>query len=603
MQPIDYTTLTAICSSLRTNWIPARLEQVYQLDPYTISLCLRTLTHKRWLTISWHTQAARICLGNPPPRIPDTFTFSEQLRHLINGYALVEIQVIAPWERVLDLHFAKRPGDECLYHLYVEIMGKYSNVILTTANNQIITVAHQVTSNQSSVRTVETGEGYQLPPQLRGYNPSLNESLQSWQERISLIPARIDQQLVKAYRGLSPTVVSSMLSQAKIKPQLLVTDLTTQDWSNLFEYWQKWLKVITTETFKVGWTESGYTVLGWDVTEEVEDLHTLLNTYYTNQLQQQNFQQLHHQLKQKVGNILSKLKSKAEIYSKRLAQSDNAQEYRQKADLLMANLHLWEAGMKSITLNDFETGKPVKISLEPEKNAIQNAQAIYKQYQKLKRAKNAVEPLLLEVNQEIAYLEQVQTTLNQLEKDCDPPQPPLRTEENLQSSLRRGDQGGSKVYQEDLQTLTEIKEELIAQKYIEDNYYRKSSQKEESQPHRYQSPSGFEVLIGRNNRQNDQLTFRIATDYDLWFHTQEIPGSHVLLRLPPGEVPQQQDLEFVANLAAYYSQARESEQVPVIYTEPKNVYKPKGAKPGMTVYKKERVLWGNPQRSQVTGVR
>jgi predicted ribosome quality control (RQC) complex YloA/Tae2 family protein len=113
--------------------------------------------------------------------------------------------------------------------------------------------------------------------------------------------------------------------------------------------------------------------------------------------------------------------------------------------------------------------------------------------------------------------------------------------------------------------------------------------------HRYRTPSGFEVLIGRNNRQNDQLTFRVAGDYDLWFHAQEIPGSHLLLRLEPGAVPEEADLRFAANLAAYYSRARQSDQVPVVYTEPKHVYKPKGAKPGIAIYKQERILWGQPQ--------
>ncbi|NJM99439.1 MAG: DUF814 domain-containing protein [Phormidesmis sp. RL_2_1] len=111
-------------------------------------------------------------------------------------------------------------------------------------------------------------------------------------------------------------------------------------------------------------------------------------------------------------------------------------------------------------------------------------------------------------------------------------------------------------------------------------------------------PQGAEVLIGRNNSQNEQLTFKQASDYDLWLHAQEIPGSHVLLRLSAGEVPTDDTLQLAASLAAYYSRARQSEQVPVVYTEPKNVYKPKGALPGMVVYKHERVLWGKPQQAQ-----
>lgn len=164
LQPVDFTTLTAICSELSSSWLPSRLEQVYQRDRYTITVALRTLKRRGWLEISWHPQAAHICIGEAPPRNPDTFTFSQQLIHQLGGLALVKIWGIAPWERVIDLQFAQRPGENALYHLYVEIMGKYSNAILTDATNLIITAAHQVSQQQSSVRPIQTGQLYESPP-------------------------------------------------------------------------------------------------------------------------------------------------------------------------------------------------------------------------------------------------------------------------------------------------------------------------------------------------------------------------------------------------------------------------------------------------------
>lgn len=166
MQPVDLTTLTAVCSEIRANWLPARLEAVYQRDRFSITLGLRTLKVRGWLDISWHSQAARICIGDSPPRIPDTFTFSQQLIHQLSGLALVAIEAIAPWERVIDLQFARRPGESPLWHLYVEIMGRYSNVILADASNQIVTAAHQVSQQQSSVRPIQTGQTYEPHPTL-----------------------------------------------------------------------------------------------------------------------------------------------------------------------------------------------------------------------------------------------------------------------------------------------------------------------------------------------------------------------------------------------------------------------------------------------------
>ncbi|MEQ9358193.1 Rqc2 family fibronectin-binding protein [Coleofasciculus chthonoplastes] len=603
MQQVDVTTLTAACAELQAGWIPGRLEQVYQRDRFTIALCLRTLQGRGWLTLAWHPQAARICLTDPPPRLPDTFTFSDQLRHQLKGLALVGIQFIAPWERVLDLQFARRPRDPILWHLYVEIMGKYSNVILTDAKNIIVTAAHQVSSQQSSVRPIQTGQPYEHPPALLGDLPSLSESQERWQERVSLVPGALKRQLLKSYRGLSPALVRSMIQAAELDPNQSTETLETEDWQRLFQRWQEWLWALENWGAEVlgsggageageaggaegageaggdkevnrlqpGWTEDGYNVLGWGVVKPAPNVQVLLHHYYTDQLNQQEFSRLRNQLTQKVNNFLVRSRSKALGFEQRLQQSEQADEYRQQADLLMAHLQEWQPGMNQITVLDFETNQPLTISLDPDKNAVQNAQSLYKRHQKLKRARLAVVPLLQEVQGEVDYLEQVEASLIQIDRYTTP---------------------------EDLQALQEIREELIGQGYLDVQDQRSRDENEASEPYRYRTPSGFELLIGRNNRQNDQLTFRTAGDYDLWFHTQEIAGSHVLLRLDPGAVADEVDLQFAADLAAHYSRGRQSDVVPVVYTEPKHVYKPKGAKPGMAIYKRERIVWGRPQQAE-----
>lgn len=570
MQPVDLTTLSAVRAELRSHWLPARAEQVYQWDPYRISLGLRTLKGRDWLTISWHPQAARICIAPAPPRTPDTFTFSDQLRHQLNGLALVEIETIAPWERVLDLQFSRRPGEVPVWHLYVEVMGKFSNVILADRQQQIVTAAHQVSPEQSSVRPVQTGKIYEPPPPLKGKSPSLAEPFSQWQEQVSLVPGKLERQLLKVYRGLSPTLVRRMCRVAGIAPDRSTADLSPSQWEDLFARWQEWLHILDGGEFRPGWTVEGYDVLGWEVTEPVENVQTLLANYYGEARNQQTFQQLQHQLKQKVASAIAKAQTKAERFRERLDRADEADRQRQQADLLMAYLSQWEPGMKQISLSDFETGEPVIIPLNPEKNAVQNAQALYKQHQKLKRSRGAIEPLLQEVEAEINYLEQVQAALEQLD------------------TYRS---------REDLQSLAEIRDELIQQDYLPSPKERRPVDADESQPLRYRTPSGFELLVGRNNRQNDRLSFRTAVEYDLWFHTQEIPGSHVLLRLEPGAVADDSDLQFAADVAAYHSRARQSDRVPVVYTQPKYVFKPKGAKPGMAIYQNERVIWGQPQQA------
>jgi predicted ribosome quality control (RQC) complex YloA/Tae2 family protein len=571
LQPVDFTTLTAACAELRVMWLPARLEQVYQCDRFTIMLALRTFKQRGWLTLSWHPQAARVCMADPPPRTPDTFTFSQQLRHQLNGLVLIEIEAIAPWERALDLKFACRPGDPPLWHLYAEIMGKYSNVILTNSDRQIVTVAHQVTSQQSSVRPILTGQPYEFPPVLTDPAPTLAEPWERWQERVSLIPGTLRRNLLQSYRGLSSALVLTMIQAAGLDPDQSTDSLSCEDWQRLFQRWQEWLQALERETFQPGWLEQGYTVMGWSLVEPIKTVQELLNCYYTDQLNQQEFTQLRHQISQKLSNLLKKLGLKAQDFQNRLQQSDQADQYREQADLLMAYLHEWKPGLKTINLPDFATGESIPIPLDPEKNAIQNAQALYKRHQKLRRSRSALAPLLKDVQAEINYLEQVAVAIAQLDQYHAP---------------------------HDLRSLEEIREELIQQGYLDDpeQRYRGSTNAETTDFLRYKTLNGFEVLVGRNNRQNDYLTFRLAGDYDLWFHTQEIPGSHVLLRLEPGAVADETDLQFTANLAAYYSRARQSDQAPVVYTEPKHVYKPKGAKPGIAIYRHERILWGKPQQ-------
>jgi predicted ribosome quality control (RQC) complex YloA/Tae2 family protein len=575
LQQVDFTTLTATCQELAATWIPARVETVYQLDRHTVLLGLRTLKERGWLAISWHPEAARIVLTDPPPRLPDTFTFSQQLKHQLGGLALVAIQPVAPWERLMDLQFAPRPGESAIYHLFVEVMGKYSNATLTDADRLIIATAHQVSSKQSSVRTVQTGQPYELPPGLLTTAPSQNETLRSWQERVSLVPGLVTKKLISNYRGLSTAITQAMLTAAHIHIDATTTDLAEPDWQRLFQVWQQWQAALADgQSWQPGWTAIGYNALGWGTNRPALSVNQMVNEYFTNILNHTNFQQLRHQLTQKLSGVISKLEVKAQTFRSRLAESQDAADLRSRADLLMAHLHLWQSGMTQIVLTDFATEQPVKIALNPEKSGSQNAQALYKKYQKLKRAQTIVLPLLAAVQAELDYLIQIAASIGQIESYQQP---------------------------SDLATLAEIKEELMQSGYLPTPTNRsKSIVLPETLPRSFTSPSGFEVLVGRNNRQNDRLTFKTATDYDLWFHAQEISGSHGLLRLPAGAVPETADLEYVANLMAYHSRGRQSEAVPVVYTATKHVYKPKGAKLGMVIYKHEQIIWGHPHQTGLT---
>ncbi|MEM9948758.1 MAG: NFACT family protein, partial [Cyanobacteria bacterium P01_D01_bin.36] len=433
------------------------------------------------------------------------------------------------------------------------------------------------------------------------------ESFEDWQSRVALIPGALKKMLIKSYSGVSSSVARQLIGAAGLSVTGTTTeDLTDNDWRSLFQAWRGWLTCLGEERFSPALIrQGGYTVLNELLAESavatkpVDNLQILIGDYYRHQFNREEFRQLHHQLTQALKNRLSKLRQKADTFRQRLTQSDQSEAFRQKADLLMAHLHEWKIGMSEIELTDFETGEPVKLPLNPEKNAVQNAQTFYKQHQKLKRAKLAVVPLLTAVTDEIEYLERVEESLLQVpdyQVAAD-----LRSLEEIRAELiREGylrDTSGKLTAQLGKQALGQ----QLSGKQLSGRQRKRSGHAQNDDQtgyRRYEVPQGLSLLIGRNNNQNERLTFKQASDYDLWLHAQEIPGSHVLLRLDAGDVPTDETLELAASFAAFYSRARQSEQVPVVMTEPKNVYKPKGALPGMVIYKHEQVLWGQPQKAK-----
>ena len=584
MQPADLTTLVALTHELDQACVPARLEQVHQSDRHTLHLQLRTLEKKQWLLLSWHPQAARLHSCPPPPKQPDTFTFSQQILHQVAGYALVAVKLTSPWERVIDLQFAKRPDDEVQWHLYLEVMGKYSNAILVNANGEIVTAAHQVSSKQSRVRPIQTGDRYELPPALLEAIPNLSESFDSWRDRLILIPKEIKRNLLSNYRGVSSSLVRSLLAIADLDGDKNVADLTLLEWERLHCAWQIWLTCIDKQEFYPHLEGKGYSLQ--PTLSEGEGLGAMVNDfcdrYYSQQTGQIAFQQLHQQISQAIHNQLAKLTIKENEFLDRLKLSAQADEFKNKADLLMAHLHLWKIGMKAIALTDFHSGESISIPLDPTLNAQQNAQSFYKKHQKQKRAALAIAPLLESVQQELAYLEQVSTAVSLLE------QSELSDLQEIRAELTQ--QGYLKVTAEYVP-----RTKSISKSANKSNSKNKNKQDEIPNCHRFTTPNGFEIWVGRNNYQNDLISFRVAGEYDLWLHAQEISGSHVLLRLPAGAIAEDQDLQIAANYAAYYSRARQSDQVPVVCTIPKYVFKPKGAKPGMVVYTHEKIIWGQPK--------
>ncbi|GAQ80351.1 hypothetical protein KFL_000520210 [Klebsormidium nitens] len=601
LQPVDYTTLAASCFELETEWLPSKVERITQTDKHTVAIGLRTLEQNGWLYLCWHPVAARLCTGGAPPVSPsaDGFSFGEQLRQTLRGLALLEVGLPEKWERVARLRFGVRPGDPPVKDLYVEVMGRYSNVVLTSPQGEVIACAYQVGSKMSSLRTLQTGSQYVLPPPASGLSPTDVQTLDDWAD----VLVRVDQptaskSLVRAFRGVSPTLAAELVSKAGVDPNKPFCDLTSEDRSRFFDAWKDWLERLEGRRFRPGIDSATgkYTVLADDPAPEPvqngthhgqavnapsgEGIHTMLDEYYSTLYSGDAFGALKQQLTSKVRAALKRLQGKAKVYQDQLASADGAADVVRKADLLMAYLHECPPRASEVTLNDFETGEPVVIALDPDKPALAVAQKMYKRSSKLRRSRAAVEPLLEEALEELRYLQEVDLSLQELE------------------SFQRED---------DLRVLEEVRDELIEAGYVKPvptggPVSGKGKRKKSRAPgsadltanmRKLSSPSGFVVLVGRNSRQNDTLTHRVATQYDLWFHAQGVPGSHVLLRVPPGQSAGQDDIGFAAGVAAYYSKMKGNHRAPVIYVAPKHIGRPRGARPGLVTVENETVVTGD----------
>ncbi len=561
MQALDVTTLAALLQELRQTWLPARVESVRQDFPHTVRLTLRRAEGIGSLEASCHPVAARLhlCSQKTSGKTINRYPFSQQLFQYLGGQLLVSIQQPA-WERVAILEFAARPQAEINYRFYVEIMGKYSNLILTDQAQTILCCAHTVSDQQSRVRPLTPGDTYSPPPPLTRPMPELAESLNDWQERINLLPIPIEKALLEGYRGVSKQLARQMLQQVQILSSTQTNTLNPQQWQNLYQAWQHWLMTLAHDTYQPGLTAEGYTVLGWSITHAYPSGNRLIEDYYTQSLSEQTLQQQRHRFSQIVNTALRKVQIKRQDFETRQNKAGTADHLKQKADLLMAQEQTRTLGQSQITLPDFETTLPILIPLNPAKDLIANAQTYYRQHRKAHRALIALDPLLLQVRTEESYLEGI---LSQLE-------------------------------QADLAVLTEIEQELRTTGYVSAKNAVSGKATLSTPYYRFQTPSGLNILCGRNNRQNEEITFRVAQPQDLWFHAQEIPGAHVLLQLPSGQVPEQTDLETAAHVAAHFSRARQSGQVPVLYTPRQQVRKLKGHLPGLVTYMSFKVIWGKP---------
>ena len=535
---------------LRSELVNGRIQKINQPFEQELVLQIRSNRQSHRLLLSAHPVFGRIQLTQTTfenPAQPSTFIMV--LRKYLQGALIESIEQVEN-DRIVEMTVSNKNeiGDHIQATLIIEIMGKHSNILLVDkSSHKILEVIKHVGFSQNSYRTLLPGSTYIAPPSTVSLNPftikdeKLFEILQT-QETTA-------KNLQSLFQGLGRDTANELES-------ILVSEKLST-FRNFFN-----------QETKPCLTETSFSPVPFanQVGEPFANLSDLLDTYYKDKAERDRVKQQASELIRRVENELQKNRHKLKKQEKELLATDNAEEFRQKGELLTTFLHQVPNDQDQVILDNYYTNQPITIALDKALTPNQNAQRYFKRYQKLKEAVKYLTDLIEETKATILYLESVETVLNQA----------------------------------GLEEIAEIREELIQTGFIRRRQREKIQKRKK--PEQYLASDGKTIIyVGRNNLQNEELTFKMARKEELWFHAKDIPGSHVVIsgNLDPSDEVKTD----AAELAAYFSQGRLSNLVQVDMIEVKKLNKPTGGKPGFVTYTGQKTLRVTPDPEKIASMK
>lgn len=536
-----------------------RVDKVYQPSKEEILLTFRTYDGLVKLLLSAKADSARIQLTDQyieNPQKPPMLTML--LRKLLSGARLTEIKQEG-FERILTLVFDARNelGDPVVYKIIIEIMGKYSNIIIVDGDDKIIDCVKRVDENKSSVREILPGIRYLLPPAQDKMN-ILSNSIFDIEQRMKELNLTRGKAAGKVIQGISPIVANEIefdlsLSQLKdyIKnptPTVVILD-KPKDFT--FFMPRQYGDLCTYKTF--------------------DTFSQLIDYFYFEQVKIERIRQRSNDLFHRLNTLKERAVRKSLNRQRELDECADKEKYRIYGDLINANLHILEKGALFYDLENFyDNNKSIRIPADPTLTPVQNAQRYYKEYRKKQVAEQKLYDFIDKANSEAQYLDTVIDELTRAQTDAE---------------------------------ITAIREELFSSGFISKSSIRNQKNRKKLPPKQYISPQGFKIFVGRNNIQNDLLTLKTAKNYDMWFHVKDYPGSHVIVEAIKDKPFTDELIRQAAMLACVNSKAHLSSNVAVDYTIVKNVHKPNGAKPGMVIYDNYNTEYVTPNEEELSEVK
>ncbi|PAV29943.1 hypothetical protein CIL05_08680 [Virgibacillus profundi] len=563
--PFDGIVTRSVTEELKNTLIPGKITKIYQPTLTELVFTIRSQGKNHTLLFSIHPTYARFHITDDSYKNPqEPPMFCMVLRKHLTGAIIEDIEQFG-MERIITFKMKARNeiGDITQKTLVVELMGKHSNVMLIDKEKgHIIDSLKHVSMAQNRHRTILPGHEYKLPPMQDKINP-LEIDGETFIKKLDFNTGKVDSQIVGMLIGFSPFIANEIKSRANLGSSKVYQESFSEIQSQIINH--QYTPAIyrnKKEEFHV----LPITSFAGEK-ETFASTNKMLDQFYSGKAERDRVKQQAKDLYRFIKNEKNKNERKMKKHQQTIKKAEGADRYQKLGELLTAHMHLVKQGDSTISVVDYYDPEQneMTIELNPNKTPSENAQSFYKTYQKLKTSKKVVEKEILRTKEEISYLDQL---LQQIDVAS-------------------------------VADIEEIREELREEGYLKKQTKQKKKNKNKPKkpvPEEYVATDGTAILVGKNNKQNEYVTTKLAHRDDIWLHTKDIPGSHVIIR---SKDPDEETLIEAAQIAAYFSKSQSSSSVPVDYTKIRHVKKPNGAKPGYVTYDNQKTLFVTPGKQLI----
>jgi len=574
----DGITVHSLVHEFNENLIDGRITKIAQPEKDELLLTIKNEKETYRLVISVNPSLPLIYLTDVNKQSPiNAPMFCMLLRKHINNGKILKIEQ-PDMERVVVFYIEHRNelGDLCVKKLIVELMGKHSNIIFTTDDDIIVDSIKHVTPVMSSVRTVMPNQQYFIPKTSDKLNP-LTVSKDEFIKKIKSSKGILYKAIYSFFTGISPVISQEICNLSGIDSNMPISEISDDFLIHLYNIYSNMMEDIKNNKFDpviyyknsepVEFNSFGLSIYEDSINMKLSTINEVILKFYAEKDKYSRIRQKSATLRHIVDTNLNKDRKKYDLQLRQLKDTEKADKFKVYGELLTSYSFNVEDGAKSFTTTNFYTGDEITIPLDEHKSAIENANKYFDKYNKLKRTKAALDEIIKETKESIDYLENISTYID------------LATSED---------------------DLTAIREELITSRYI-NKHVKDKRAKIKSKPLHYISSDGYDIYVGKNNLQNEEVTFKIANTNDWWFHAKNMPGSHVIVKLKNDnkEMPDRV-FEEAGAIAAFYSKAKGQSSVEIDYTKRKHLKKVAASKPGFVIYHTNYSLVANPDISNLT---